>query len=55
MDSTFTLQHDNLIPFYLVEDRMKENFSTISKFISQQQSYNRRNDGDIDGIRKGSK
>jgi hypothetical protein len=29
-----------LIPFYLIEDRIKENFGKIGKFIDRQQTYN---------------
>lgn len=54
MESTFTLQQDNLLPFYLVEDRIKENFSTMAKFIAHQEATNRQTAAHLQEIRTDS-
>ena len=54
MESAFTLQQDNLLPFYLVEDRIKENFSTMAKFIAHQEANNRQTSAHIQDIRTDS-
>lgn len=36
MSQKYNLHGENIIPFYIVEDRLKENFATISTFISTQ-------------------
>jgi hypothetical protein len=39
----YSLTRENLIPFYLIEDRIKENFAKIERFISAQLAVNAAN------------
>ena len=40
MTEHYNLALDNLVPFYLIEDRLKDNFTKIEKFIQAQTADN---------------
>ena len=40
MTEHYKLALDNLVPFYLIEDRLKDNFARIEKFIQAQTADN---------------
>lgn len=46
----FTLAQENLIPFYIIEDRIKENFSKIEKVLKRQAQTNQAIHQDIHKI-----
>lgn len=39
----YSLLQENLVPFYLLEDKLKDNFATVSRFIADQQTLNQQN------------
>jgi hypothetical protein len=39
-DEQMTLHHENLIPFYIIEDRIRDNFNKIEKNAKQQFKIN---------------
>jgi hypothetical protein len=51
MSTSHGLHQDNLVPFYLLEDRLKDNFRNIGHFIDTQHSINDNVALSIDGIR----
>lgn len=48
---SYSILQDNLVPFYLVEDRLRDNFGTISRFIASQQAHNHRTDSALESLR----
>ena len=47
---SYALHKDNLVPFYLVEERIKENFNSIGRFIDAQEVLNDKIDKSIHKI-----
>ncbi len=48
---SFQIHSQNIIPFYLVEDRLRDNFNNISAFISFQTQNNKATDTSIADLR----
>jgi len=54
-DNDYSLAQENLVPFYLVEDKLKSNFNNISSFITHQQIHNAQTDASLEAIRTENK
>lgn len=48
---SFAIHHENLIPFYLVEDKLKDNFSRIAAFIAHQTQQNTNSDSAVAALK----